>query len=172
MLNPHQIVEGTRTQELSVIDTILGAYGELGVERYTPLMDDEELPCCMGYPISESRPEVLSFSRSPFQNEHTTTLFRCDRVTNGPCRCGGGGKGKEVASDSVKEERLGDERVGLIDDGGVMELWEEVSIVEDDLPTISTFVAAPLVSELKLAFERRRNCFKNDMVGSMDQEGN
>lgn len=34
------------TQELSVMDTILGAKGELGVgDRYTPLMDEEELPC-------------------------------------------------------------------------------------------------------------------------------
>lgn len=37
---------------------------------------------------------------------------------------------------------MGEERVGLIDDGGVMELWEDVSIVDEDLPTISTFAAA------------------------------
>jgi hypothetical protein len=41
--------------------------------------------------------------------------------------------------DSVKEGRLGDERVGLIEEGGVMEAWEEVSIVEEDFPdTTST----------------------------------
>jgi hypothetical protein len=32
-----------------------------------------------------------------------------------------------VVSDSLRAGRLGVERVGLIDDGGVMELWEEVS---------------------------------------------
>jgi len=52
----------------------------------------------------------------------------------------------------------------LIDDGGVMELWEDVSIVEEDLPTISTLVAADFESEWKLAFERRRNCLKNGMM--------
>lgn len=47
----------------------------------------------------------------------------------------------EEALDSVNEGRFGDESVGLIDDGGVMELWEVVSIVEEDLPeTISTLV--------------------------------
>jgi hypothetical protein len=34
-----------------------------------------------------------------------------------------------VVSDSLRAGRLGVERVGLIDDGGVMELWEEVSIL-------------------------------------------
>lgn len=51
------------------------------------------------------------------------------------------------ALDSVNEGRFGDESVGLIDDGGVMELWEDVSIVEEDLPeTISTLVDAFLES--------------------------
>lgn len=55
---------------------------------------------------------------------HTTTLFRCELVTKGPGRCVGGGN--EVlmvlpSLDSVKEGRLGDERVGLIEEGGVME---------------------------------------------------
>ena len=36
---------GKLTHEFSVMDTILGAYGELGWDRYTPLIDDEELPC-------------------------------------------------------------------------------------------------------------------------------
>lgn len=73
---------------------------------------------------------------------HTTTLFRFELVTKGPGRCVGGGN--EVlmvlpSLDSVKEGRLGDERVGLIEEGGVIEAWEEVSIVEEDLPdTTST----------------------------------
>jgi hypothetical protein len=58
---------------------------------------------------------------------HTTTLFRCEWVTKGPGRCGGGGNDVLTvltvlpSLDSVKEGRLGEERVGLIDDGGVME---------------------------------------------------
>ena len=43
-----------------------------------------------------------------------------------------------AVSDSLRAGRLGVERVGLIDDGGVMELWEEVSIVEDDFPDTSS----------------------------------
>lgn len=68
--------------------------------------------------------------------------------------------------DSVKEGRLGDETVGLIDDGGVTELWEEVSIVEEDLPeTISTLADAFLESGAWiLALERRRSCLKNGML--------
>lgn len=58
---------------------------------------------------------------------HTTMLFRWEWVTKGPGRCGGGGN--EVlmvltvlsSLDSVKEGRFGEERVGLIDDGGVIE---------------------------------------------------
>lgn len=41
--------------------------------------------------------------------------------------------------DSVNDGRLGEDSVGLIDDGGVIEAWDEVSIVEEDLPdTTST----------------------------------
>jgi hypothetical protein len=41
--------------------------------------------------------------------------------------------------DSINEGRLGEETVGLIDEGGVMEAWDEVSIVEEDFPdTTST----------------------------------
>lgn len=67
-----------------------------------------------------------------------------------------------VPLDSDKAGRLGEETVGLIDDGGVMELWEEVSIVEEDLPeTISTLVEGDLESvALKLALDRRRSCLK------------
>jgi hypothetical protein len=43
-----------------------------------------------------------------------------------------------VVSDSFRAGRLGVERVGLIDDGGVMEVWEEVSIVEEDFPATSS----------------------------------
>jgi hypothetical protein len=45
-----------------------------------------------------------------------------------------------VVSDSLRAGRLGVERVGLIDDGGVMELWEEVSTVDDDFPETSSTV--------------------------------
>lgn len=71
---------------------------------------------------------------------HTTMLFRWEWVGKGPGRWGGGGN--EVLTvltvlpslDSVKEGRFGDESVGLIDDGGVIEAWDEVSIVEEDFP--------------------------------------
>lgn len=40
------IGDDPNTHELSAMDTIRGAYGELGVgERYTPLKEDELLPC-------------------------------------------------------------------------------------------------------------------------------
>lgn len=55
----------------------------------------------------------------------TTTLFRCEWVTNGPGRCWGGGTGVLAVLaplSSFRAGRLGEERVGLIDDGGVMEL--------------------------------------------------
>lgn len=129
------------THEFSVIDTILGAYGELGAERYTPLIEDEELPCSHEVKLAPCPLFIWVVA-----SVHTTTLLRCDRVTNGPGRCGGGGK-EALPFSSVRAGKLGEERVGLIDDGGVMELWEEVSIVEEDLPTISTFVAADFGSE-------------------------
>lgn len=44
----------------------------------------------------------------------------------------------ELGSDSLRAGRLGVERVGLIEEGGVMELWEEVSIVEEDLAETSS----------------------------------
>lgn len=70
-----------------------------------------------------------------------------------------------LESVSFSDGRLGEERAGLIDEGGVTELWEVVSIVEEDFPETSwTLCAAPFDSERKLAFERRLNCFKNDMV--------
>lgn len=100
----------------------------------------------------------------------TTTLFRCEWVTNGPGRCAGGGTGVLavllVPLDSFKEGRLDEEGVGLIDEGGVMELWE-VSIVEEDLPeTASTLDDGLLESagNWKLAFDRRRSCLRNGMV--------
>lgn len=43
-----------------------------------------------------------------------------------------------LESVSFSDGRLGEERVGLIDEGGVMELWEVVSIVEDDFPETSS----------------------------------
>jgi hypothetical protein len=43
-----------------------------------------------------------------------------------------------VVSDSLSAGRLGVEMVGLIDDGGVIELWEEVSIVDDEFPETSS----------------------------------
>ena len=68
-------------------------------------------------------------------------LFRCGLVAKAG-RCGGGGRvtlGELVPleSTSFSEGRLGEERVGLIDEGGVMELWEVVSIVEEDFPETS-----------------------------------
>lgn len=73
----------------------------------------------------------------------TMILFRCEWVTNGPGRCGGGGNVVVLTGlsslDSVNDGRLGEDSVGLIDDGGVIEAWDEVSIVEEDLPdTTST----------------------------------
>jgi hypothetical protein len=50
----------------------------------------------------------------------------------------------------------------LIDEGGVMELWEEVSIVEVDLPETSSTLWAG--SFWKLAFERRLSCLKKGMA--------
>lgn len=76
-----------------------------------------------------------------------------------------------LESVSLSDGRLGEERVGLIDEGGVMELWEVVSIVEEDFPETSwTLCDALLDSEWKLAFERRLNCFKNDIVGCDREE--
>lgn len=64
------------------------------------------------------------------------TLFRCELVMKGP------GRGVRVllGSDSLRAGKLGVERVGLIDEGGVMEL--EVSIVEDDLAETSSTLGA------------------------------
>lgn len=107
----------------------------------------------------------------------TTTLFRCECVMNGPGRCWGKATGVLVALvvlavleplSSFRAGRLGEEKVGLlIEDGGVMELWEFVSIVEEDLPaTTSTLEDGLLesVEEWKLAFDRRRSCLRNDMA--------
>lgn len=49
-------------------------------------------------------------------------LLRCEPFANGPGRCGGGGIGVLEPLLSDKEGRLGEERVGLMDDGGVIEL--------------------------------------------------
>ena len=98
-------------------------------------------------------------------------LLRWEPAAKGPGRCGGGGLGVLEPLLSESEGRLGDERVGFIEDGGVMELWE-VSMVEDDLPaTISTFVVGVLASPpLKFALERRRSCLRNGMVESWPLE--
>lgn len=90
-------------------------------DRYTPLIDDDELPCVYRTPVSAFKAPITKHQRGTM---HTTTLFRCELVTKGPGRCVGGGN--EVlmvlpSLDSVKEGRLGDERVGLIEEGGVME---------------------------------------------------
>lgn len=109
--------------------------------------------------------------------EPTTTLFRCEWVTNVPGRCADGGTGVLAVLaplDSFREGRLGEERVGLmIDDGGVMELWEVVSIVEEDLPeTTSTLDDGLLepVGDWKLAFDRRRSCLRNGMAEAVRVE--
>lgn len=66
-------------------------------------------------------------------------LFRCEVMAMAG-RCGGRGRVVVVPLESVSfsDGRLGEERVGLIDEGGVMELWEVVSIVEDDFPETSS----------------------------------
>lgn len=65
--------------------------------------------------------------------------------------------------DSFKEGRLDEEGVGLIDEGGVMELWEVVSMVEEDLPETASTLDDGLL-EWKLAFDRRRSCLRNGMA--------
>ena len=70
--------------------------------------------------------------------------------------------------DSTSEGRFGDERVGLIDAGGVMDACDTESPVDEELAdTTSTCGVGALASRgalWKLALERRRSCFKNDMV--------
>lgn len=64
----------------------------------------------------------------------TMTLCRWE-LAKGPGR--GGAKLLKLGSDSLRAGRLGVDKVGLIDEGGVMEL-EAVSMVEDDFPEISS----------------------------------
>lgn len=70
-------------------------------------------------------------------------------------------------SDSLRAGRLGVERVGLMEEGGVMEL--EVSIVEDDLPETSSTLCEGFFA--KLALERRRSCLKKGMIWGREREG-
>jgi hypothetical protein len=51
-----------------------------------------------------------------------------------------------LESVSLNDGRLGEESVGLIDEGGVMELWEVVSIVEDDFADTSSTLCAGVFS--------------------------
>lgn len=100
----------------------------------------------------------------------TTTLLRCECVTNGPGRCGGAAAGVLVplaSLDPLRHGRLGDSWVGLIEDGGVLELCEVVSRVEVDLPETTSILVGGLFEsdgELKLAFDRRRSCLRNGIV--------
>ena len=72
---------------------------------------------------------------------------------------------------SLNEGRFGDEVVGLMEDGGVRELYEAVSRVEEDFPGVISpfdcdsldFVSFDLVAR-KLGLERRRSCEKNGMM--------
>lgn len=78
----------------------------------------------------------------------------------------GGAKLLGLASDSLRAGRLGVDRVGLIDEGGVIEL-EAVSMVEDDFPEISSTLGGGFLSKVK-AFERRR--LKKAMIWSVERE--
>jgi hypothetical protein len=68
----------------------------------------------------------------------------------------------ELPLDSLSAGKLGEERVGRIEDGGVMELWEDVSIVEDDFPETSSTLGAGVF--WKLALDRRRSSLKNGIA--------
>lgn len=60
--------------------------------------------------------------------------------------------------------RLGDDESGLIDDGGVVEVYD-VLIVEEDFPeAMSPFDCSLEASVLKLALDRRRSSLKMDML--------
>jgi hypothetical protein len=67
---------------------------------------------------------------------------------------------------SLNEGRFGDETVGLIEEGGVTELYEAVSRVEDDFPDVISPLDCDSLDLLvrKLGLERRRSCEKNGMV--------
>lgn len=59
--------------------------------------------------------------------------------------------------------RFCEDRSGLMDDGGVVEL-DDVSIVEEDFPeAMSPFDRSLEALVRKLAFDRRRNSLKMDM---------
>lgn len=68
---------------------------------------------------------------------------------------------------SVNAGRLGEDALGLIEEGGVMELYEAVSRVEEDFPDVmSPLDGDSSLNSLgllvwKLALERRRNGLKN-----------
>jgi hypothetical protein len=74
-------------------------------------------------------------------------LLRCELFPKAG-RCGGRGRVVVVPLESVSlnDGRLGEESVGLIDEGGVMELWEVVSIVEDDFADTSSTLCAGVFS--------------------------
>lgn len=73
---------------------------------------------------------------------------------------------------SFSAGRFGDDEVplGLMEDGGVTELWEDVSRVEEDWPEITSPLdcdSLDLVSlDMKLALERRRK-LKKGMVAEV-----
>ena len=67
---------------------------------------------------------------------------------------------------SLNEGRFGDEVVGFMEEGGVRELYEAVSIVEVDFPDVISPLdcdSLDLVAR-KLGLERRRSCEKNGMM--------
>lgn len=95
----------------------------------------------------------------------------------GPGRCGGTARG-EIALGvlllSLSDGRLGEDKVGLIEEGGVRELDEAVSSVDDDCPEVTSpldwdsvdLVSGDLVV-VKLALERRRSVLNNGMVDDL-----
>jgi hypothetical protein len=67
---------------------------------------------------------------------------------------------------SVNAGRLGEDALGLIEEGGVTELYEAVSSVEEDFPDVMSPLDWDSLSlkSLKLALERRRNGLKNGIL--------
>jgi hypothetical protein len=72
---------------------------------------------------------------------------------------------------SVNAGRLGEDALGLIEEGGVTELYEAVSRVDEDFPEVmspldwdSSSLKSLDLLVWKLALERRRNGLKNGIL--------
>jgi hypothetical protein len=125
------------------METTLGAYGDAGRGvRIVPLTDN-----------------TLAAAQ--------LFLFDCDEMGTG--RWGGVDacvlEPLEAPLDFKRVGRLGDDRFGLIEEGGVL-LLDKVSRVEVDLPAIMSPLDWPSGDELvrKLVFDRRRRSLKKGMV--------